>query len=263
MAKPVRSGLTGYERDERSAERKEKSEKYTEFSDMPVTGREATWRFDRMGEDNAQAQYDFFGQHSNADELISEMPTRDREVFRRFWSRGYFMDGQQYKGWDNMDAISRELTRTFDKYLDRTTLDKGVVVKRIATAELVLGAGNAGTKGVNNILSQLQSMVGRSVKSNGNMSTAAAKVGLPISFPESDTKAVQYSIKIPAGSKGAGMWIGNSRINDWGSAQREFMTNRDTWYRVDSVKWNGSTGRYEVELTFQGLDKHDYGRLGR
>ena len=106
-------------------------------------------------------------------------------------------------------------------------------------------------------------MVGQNVKSLGNMSTAAAKVGLPIVEPWQDNKAVEYTIKIPKGSTGAGMWIGDSRINTWGSAQREFMTNRDTWYRVDKVSYNHSTGRYNVELTYTGLDEHDYGKAGQ
>lgn len=241
------------------------TDNYQRFSDRPIEGREAPWRFDKYGEDTADAQHEFFDNHTNYNQLIGEMNSGERDAFDSYWATGHFMSGQQYRGWDNMTVMDRQLTRIFDKFLDRATLDRGLVVKRIATAELVLGAGNRGTKGSDSVLSQLQAMVGSTVKSLGAMSTAAAAVGLPIASPSSDDKAVEYTIKIPGGkaSTGAGMWIGDRRINSWHTAQREFMVNRDTFFKVDSVRYNARTGRHEVELTYIGLDNHDYGRRSR
>lgn len=197
----------------------------------------------------------FFKENSNSDQLISEMTRDERNDFRQ-WTQGHFMFGQQHKGFDNMSEYEQDMTRTFDKYLDQATLDKGIEVSRMATAELVLGKGR--TKGS---LEELRLMEGQIVTSKGAMSTAAASEGLQIGW--SKKKDVEYHITIPGGTKGAGMWIGDHRINGWGDQQREFMVNRDTSFRVGKTTYDKKRGVYKVNLEYIGLQDHDYGTQGR
>ena len=205
------------------------------------------------GKDGSE-QVDFFKENSNYDELISEMSSEERRAWESGWCPGYFMDGSQYRGWDAMTSREQEWTRTFDKYLDRATLDKPVEVVRLATGELALGAGKrTGT------LADYQAMVGQTVLSKGSMSTGAARTGLSIG---DSSKQCEYRIKVPGGSTGAGMWIGDSRINHWGAKQREFMTNRDSFYRIDRVHEN-RYGKIVVDMTWIGRDQHDYGKSGK
>ena len=55
------------------------------------------------------------------------------------------------------------------------------------------------------------------------------------------------------------MWIGDERINSWGATQREFMTNRDAIFTVGDTRYNKKTGRFEVDLEYEGHTAHDYG----
>lgn len=197
----------------------------------------------------------FFDENSNYDELIAGMNDRQIEAFRRYWTTGYFMDGQQYKGWDKMDSTDRHMTSRMDHVLDKTELNEGIVVTRRATAELVLGAGHK--KGS---LDALRAMEGRDIFSKGAMSTGAASEGLTIG---DSSKNVEYKIHIPKGSKGAGMWIGDSRINAWGAEQREFVTNRDTTYKVGRTTYDSARKIYVVDVFYTGQMAHDYGSKGR
>ena len=142
--------------------------------------------------------------------------------------------------------------------LDRSVMTKGVAVVRRATPELLLGAG-AGRP----TLEQLQAMEGRTITSKGNMSTGAAKQGLTISSVGTH-KPCEYRIHIPAGSKGAGMWIGDARINPgWGAKQREFMTNRDISLKVGKTTYDKKRNVFITDVYFVGRLAHDYGKSGR
>lgn len=88
------------------------------------------------------------------------------------------------------------------------------------------------------------------------MSFSAAKQGLKIDAMSSAN--VEYVLSIPGGSKGAGMYIGDKRINKWGNRQREFMTNRDTAYRVGKTSFDTNKNIYVVELSYVGRLAHDY-----
>jgi hypothetical protein len=90
------------------------------------------------------------------------------------------------------------------------------------------------------------------------MSTGAAKTGLGIG--SSSGKQVRLRIQIPAGAKGAGMWIGDSRIHGWGAKQLEFMTNRDSYFKVGKTVFDKASGMYVVNIKWVGHDKHDYGK---
>ena len=216
-----------------------------------ATTTEDEWDYAGDGDDTI----DFFKKNSNYSELIDEMDEDEREAFEA-WCSGIMMGGTQYLGWDGMGVEAQKLTRTYDKYLDRATLDTSVELRRLATPELVLGAGHK-----NATLEELKAMKGRIVTSKGNMSTAAASEGLGIGSDSS--KPVEYAFKIPAGSTGAGMWIGDSRINGWRAKQREFMMNRDTSFMVGKTTYDKKRGKYIVEMEYVGLGEHDYGSSGK
>jgi len=216
-----------------------------------VTTTEDEWDYAGYGEDTI----DFFKKNSNYSELVDEMDEDEREAFHQ-WCSGIMMGGDQYNGFDNMSDHKQMLTRTYDKYLDRATLDESIELRRLATPELVLGAGHRTAT-----LEELKAMKGRIVTSKGNMSTAAASEGLGIG--SSRSKPVEYAFKIPAGSTGAGMWIGDHRINGWEAKQREFMMNRDTSFRVGKTTYDKKRGKYIVEMEYVGLGEHDYGSSGK
>lgn len=208
-------------------------------------------------EDDKGATAKWFGEHSNYKALVDSMSPAERMKFY-WWSQGHFMRGQQYDGFSNMRESDQEAVRTYDKILDKSTLDTPIVVHRLANTELLLG------KGVKNgDIREIQKMIGQDITVKGNMSTGAGSTGLTIGTP----KPVDYEIRIPAG-KGAGMWIGDSRINGWGDDQREFITNRDIVLRPVSVERVGSDYKtahpesvgvkYKVVLEYQGRLDHDY-----
>lgn len=226
----------------------DRDRKYQEWDDTAAGG----WSYNKDGK-TGKEQVDFFTKNSNFDELVSGMSRDERDAFRD-WCRGRFMSGQQYQGWDKMSERDKEYTRIYDKILDQATLDKDIVVTRRATAELALGKGH--TRGT---LEELQAARGSLVTSKGSMSTGAAKEGLTIG----SSKNVEYKIHIAAGTKGAGMWIGDSRINGWGPEQREFMTNRDSVFAVGRTRYDKKRDVYVVNMYYVGREKHDYGKAGK
>lgn len=194
----------------------------------------------------------FFNNNSNYDELISQMSSSERGYFRKMWATGRFMGGQQYDGFENMTPSRQEATRVFDKYLDKSEINAPFTVYRKAGFELI-NNGNSGRMNMN----QIKSMIGKDIFSAGSMSCGAAKEGLTIGTG----KPVEYKINFPKG-KGMGMWIGDKRINDWGTQQREFMTNRDSVYTVKGVTYDSNKKMYIVELDYKlGLSHHYGGRV--
>lgn len=150
---------------------------------------------------------------------------------------------------------AREYTKHYDQILDKATLNHGVVVSRDSTAELIFGKGHKTAS-----LEELKAAEGTIVKSKSAMSTGAASTGLAIGDA---SKQILYRIQIPAGSKGAGMWIADSRIHGWGRDQREFMTNRDSVFKVGKTVWDDRLKKYIVNLKWVGHTKHDYGKRGK
>ena len=265
MAKPVGSRLTYKEngkqketkdavtkQEERKADTLNKNEKYREFSDRTDDG----WDFDSgRRSEGGKEQVDFMNRTSNYNELIDKMSGTERNHFRKVWAPGYFMWGQKYGKFSDMDTNLQDATRTFDKYLDQAENREGFIVRRLGTAELVLGAGDT----VPRSLEQLQALKGRVVTSKGSMSTSLAAHGLPIAYSiASSGKKMEYEIRIPGKSKGAGMWIGDKRINGWGTRQREFMTNRDSSFVIGDTRYDASRGVYVTQLTWVGHEKHSY-----
>ena len=225
--------------------------KYKEFKDKETTD---TRSYNNRKQDG-QEQKDWFAKHSNFDELIKEMDGTEREAFNDFWAPGHFMRGQQYRGFDNMSSTDQRLTEIYDNYLDRATLDHGVIVTRMTDAQLVMGAGHYTAS-----LEELRSMEGKVVPSKGNMSFGAAQHGLRIG---DYSKNIEYRLAIPGGTKGAGMWIGDKRINFWGAEQREFMTNRDILVKVGKTTYDKTRDVYVVNLKYVGRTEHDYGTTGK
>lgn len=191
---------------------------------------------------------------TNADILIDNMSSDERSAFKH-WASGWFMDGQQYGGWDSMSKRDKEFTQAYDSILDQATLERGVVLTRRSDAQLVMGAGKRRASA-----SDFASMEGQLITSKGSMSFGAASQGLTIG---ASGKTVEYKLKIPGGTVGSGMWIGDSRINGWGSKQREYMTNRDAVFKVGKSSFDSARGITTVELTYMGHTEHDYGTSGR
>lgn len=225
--------------------------RYKEFLDKETSDTRSYNNRKQSGEE----QVDWFSKHSNYDELISRMNERERSAFNDYWAPGHFMYGQQYGGWDSMDEDDKKLTRIYDKYLDKATLNHGVIVTRMTDAQLVMGAGRKTAT-----LEELRAMEGKVVPSKGNMSFGAAQHGLRIG---DYSKNVEYRLAIPGGTKGAGMWIGDKRINFWGREQREFMTNRDILVKVGKTTYDTNRGVYVVNLKYVGREEHDYGKNGK
>lgn len=229
---------------------------YHEFEDTTTQ----THEYDQ---DDGYDEQEWFADNSNYDELIETLDVDDRRHFRD-WTRGRFMHGQQYDGFENMNEYDQNCTRTYDKTLDESVTDEGIVLSRRSTAEL-LGISRLKIPTAD----ELKRMKGKLIVSKANMSTAAAKDGLVIGS-DSVNKPIEYKIHIPGGAKGAGMWIGDEKISTWGPKQREYMTNRDTLFIIGDTgtktstvyDWLGNKEKVKVHvvhLYYLGRLPHDYG----
>ena len=216
------------------------SDKYKVFRDKAS----GTHTYDGSGREVTK----FFDQNSNYDELINSL-TRDE--IRAFidWASGTFM-GSNKSSFGNLTSREQDMLRVYDKILDKAQLNDGIVVRRLASFSLV----NSGSRAVPST-DALVKMEGNLINVGMPLSTSAAAQGLTIG---ARGKNVEYVIHIPKGSTGAGMWIGDHRINHWGPQQREFMVNRDTIFRQGKTTYNSSRGIYEVELFYVGRSKHKY-----
>lgn len=245
-----RSGFEGVTNEERKQERKNKkieNEDYTEWQDPAIDG---GWRGKMEFEGDGKDQVNFFKNNTNAYKLINSMTRDETEAFLN-WTRGRFMTRSVWYGWDRMSESQQERARIYDRILDKATLDKGIIVNRLTDGMLLLNKSGVSS------LKELQAKEGQYIRVNSYMSASAAKEGLEIG--DSD-KQVQLRIHIPAGSTGAGMWVGHSKINGWGARQREFMTNRNIGLRVGKTTYNKSTGIYTVNMYYEGREEHDYGK---
>ena len=237
---------TREEKREEEEAKPEEERKYHYFYDKPSGG----WEY--KGDGHHQVQW--FKENSNFDEIIRGADSDDISALHR-WTEGHFMNGQQYRGWDNMSRYDQEYTQRYDDMLDKSVITKGVTVVRRTTAEWLFGKGHYSAS-----LEELKSMAGKEITIKGNMSTGAAAQGLTIG---DDSKHHEIRIRIPAGSKGAGMWIGDHRVNGWGPEQREFMTNRDIVVKVGRTTYDKTRGVYVTDVTYTRRMPHDYGETGR
>ena len=206
-------------------------------------------------EGDGHHQVEWFKANSNVDEVLNAVDSDTKDAMWD-WTGGHFMSGQQYDGWDNMRTEDKRRTQLYDDMLDKSVINKGVTVVRRTTAELLMGKGVTRAS-----LAELQAMEGKQIVSDGNMSCGAAAEGLTIG---SFNKHHEFKIKIPAGSKGAGMWIGDERVNPgWKAKQREFMMNRDIALKVGKTVYDKKRDVYVTEVTYVGRFAHNYGKSGR
>lgn len=223
--------------------------RYHYFYDKAVVG--DGFRYEGDG----HHQEEWFKANSNLDEVLNSVDAGTKSAMSD-WASGHFMSGQQYEGWDRMSMGDKMRTQRYDDMLDKSVMKKGVTVVRRTTAELLMGKGVTRAS-----LADLQAMEGKQIISDGNMSCGAAREGLTIG---SLNKRHEVEIHIPAGSKGAGMWIGDKRINPgWGAVQREFMMNRDIALKVGKSRYDKARDVYITEVTYVGRMPHNYGKSGR
>lgn len=203
------------------------------------------WNYTGDGKD----VMDFFNRKSNFEEIVKSLSPSEVHDFYS-WAIGNFM-GSNKAEYGNLNSYEQRMIKTYDKVLDKSVLHEGIVVRRLASFSLV----NNGSRSIPSD-SILKSMEGNLVNIRMPLSSSAAAEGLTIG---ASGKNVEYVLHIPAGSKGAGMWIGDYRINsEWGPKQREFMINRDTIFRQGKTTYNSKRGVYEVELHYVGRTKHKY-----
>ena len=227
---------------------------FEEFTDVAISG------FTYSGDD--QNVRDFFAQNSNITDIENDL-TDNEDSALRLWTAGMLMSAVQYRGWDNMFDISPSsaaVTQVLDDLIDKSRLDKGVVVTRLSTPQLITGTKTAS-------LAELQAAEGSIIYAAGNMSCSAAAEGLSIGsgvgVKAGGSKTVEYRIKIPP-STGAGLYIGTSTLNpSFDSSQREFITSRDIYLRVGKSSYNAKRDIYVTELEYVRKGTHDYGTKGR
>ena len=233
-----RSGLPKGVRDTTSAT---KTDGFRVFRDRARDG----YSFEGSGNDVEK----FFRSKSNMEQIIKSLSYDDQSAFRS-WAIGMFM-GSNKANFGSLSPMEQAMLKTYDRVLDKSELYEGIVVRRLASFSLV----NQGSRSVPSE-SALAKMNGQLVNVTMPLSTSAAAQGLTIG---ASSKNVEYVIHIPSGSKGAGMWIGDYRINsEWGPKQREFMVNRDTIFKQGKTTYNQKRGVYEVELFYVGRTKHKY-----
>ena len=254
MPKAKDSGFKDQTNEERKSEKLLKElegKQYREFGDEPI---KSPLGGSKEYYGDGKAQTDFFTKNSNVNEILASMSNQEKNAFDMFWTVGHFMYGQQWGGFGSMDKFDQGLTRIYDKVLDKSVLSQGVVVNRLTSAELLLGKGHKTAT-----LAELKALYGQPIIARANMSCGVASKGLHIGDLN---KNVELKIHIPAGSKGAGMWLGDKSVNStWDVKQREFITNRDTAYMVGKttsrVDHNGKTV-YVVHMYYLGNEKHQY-----
>lgn len=206
-----------------------------------------SWEYIGTGREQSQ----FFRENSNFDEVAKNITDSERDSLEN-WFAGRLMRGQQYGDFNDMTRREQRWTRDLDAVIDESTLDKGVVVVRRASGELLMGKGHRGLT-----LEEAQSMKGNLVFSKGALSTGAASQGLTIG---DSSKPVEYRIHIVGGSKGACLWGGEKSINPgWGRKQREVIMNRESYYMVGDSTYDSSRGIIVTDVFWAGRSEHDYG----
>lgn len=202
--------------------------------------------------DDVQQVLNFFRQNSNSYELLDSLTNEERGAFQE-WTRGALMDSEQWYDWHSISRWTQNIIRNIAKKLDTARLDRGMVVTRLGSGELLPGIGRMASS-----LGELQALKGQVIPVNGLMSWGAAKEGLLIPGG-GRPKNIEFKLRIPAGTRGAGTWIGDSRVSPyWGARQREFITNRDIDVRVGDSRYDRRRDKYVVELEYVGRRRHPF-----
>ncbi len=191
-------------------------------------------------------------ENGNAEDVIKNA-TDDEQKGITAWTGGSFMGGQQYKNYDDMDERRQFETTQLDNIMNKSVLNKNITVARLSTAELVFGSGNKFASP-----EDFAAQEGQLVFCKGSLATTAKPHGVKVSGG-----TVEYKIHIPAG-KGHGVWIGDGRVNPtFGTKEREYVTRRDTWYKVGKSKYDAKRDVTVVDLFMVSHGKHDYGKTGK
>lgn len=190
--------------------------------------------------DSDKEYVDFMESHTNLDELISKMSSKEIRHFQAY-TVGALMFGRNHT----------EIEQTMDKYIDKSTIDKDLIVHRRADGYLL--HDNPSIPSMTEIQRVIDS--GQLLYASRFMSTSAAGKGLTIGKPGTD---IDYKIKIPKGT-GKAMFIGNRVINnEWGTLQREVVISRHAILKPVSVTKakEGMGSKYTVTLQVVGVQKH-------
>lgn len=201
---------------------------------------------------------DWFAKHSNNQEIFDNYSTEDKRWWESEWIPGDFMDGSLYPESSRYDEKSHAKANA---YLDEATLDAGIIVRRRATTEMLLGVGEIREKGDLDLGNELSNLKGAIIQNTAPMSTGAANEGLTIG--RGWRKPVEYVYHIPGGVKGVGMYIGDPKINgSFGGGQREFVINSDGVWAVGG-NHQRSDGVWEVDMWYIGKRPHTARRSRR
>ena len=205
----------------------------------------------------------WFSEHTNSDQLfddIFENLGENTQAYLAFyhWLHGDFEHGEQYMNFSDMPKQHQNDTKLFDEYIDRSVLDKGIVVHRTSTPELLFGAGK---KLVTE--EDLQKIIGKEIVSKSNLSTSAASEGLRIRgdvLGGKHYRQIDYEIKVPSG-KGNGIYLNNTKHDFQASDdQREFMLRRDIVLKPVSYKKisDGEHGKPQYRVVLEWVKKNSY-----
>ena len=202
---------------------------------------------------------------SNNDELIRQI-TKDSGARQAFedWASGRLM-GASREDYQDLSLSRQIIIKNLDKYIDKSELYQGIQVHSLGGASVLTGQDRYF------VPQNLDAYIGNTIQFKTQISTAVAADGLSIGKDVGigRGKNVDYVFNIPPG-KGAGMWIGDTRINGWGDRQREFILNRDTVWKVTGYKkvtykesggWGGGSHNreiWQVQLEYVGRERHKY-----
>ena len=178
---------------------------------------------------------------SNYAEWKDGLTTAEKSAISSFTGSGYksYNMGQLYDtDWGSMDEQQKEYAGHLYDAISKFELRKPITVYRKATTELF------GMDGMS--MSDLKSLEGQIVHSNGFMSTSAGTQGIGINSSE-----CQMKIIIPK-SVGAGAWVANHSVV--GTSEREFLLNNNGFFKIDKVS-KGTNGKPFIEMRWVGQSK--------
>lgn len=200
----------------------------------------------------------YFSDHTNIDEILKNL-SPDAQSAWRHWFRGDLMSGlgtssksASQTTWDDLSPREQEWVRHFDKTIDESVYHEPVVIKTLGGYGILTGNRSVPSD------AEWSSIVGRPVKLNMPVSSAAASEGLTIGRY---SKNVEYSWHVPAGVKGVAVPGVHYKINSaFESEQRENILNRDRFWKPGERKYNKKRGVWEISMYYVGADRHYYGK---
>lgn len=227
---------------------------YQEFEGTDKDGDGSNFdTYDGISDEDHKKVIDWFAEHSNNQDIFNNLSPEDGSLIWD-WISGIFMNGSLYPDSSFYDEQSHA---HINSILDQSTLDTGITVRRRAATELLFGAHERRRDIVGSDLADLR---GGIIMNEAPMSTAAAGSGLTIGG-SLRSKPIEYVFHIPGGVKGAGLYIGDPKINEaFGPYQREFIINSNAMWMVGNSHKNDN-GVWEVEMYYLGQRPHTARRI--